>query len=213
MKDMGKGQQINKLMDTPYLNLYQIETADRKGKELRYYFASRREKEALKIITGENVPEGVTIFAVTRDCPRKLLLIEEYRYPLGKAVYDVPAGMIDPGEAGCEAAVREVREETGMRLEICQGMEDFSGNAAFMTPGMTDESNVTLFGFVSGEADNRYQEDEEDIQVRLLGKDQVRQVAREENVTARALYAMMIFLMMDEAEPYGIFMERKGLGK
>lgn len=209
MKERRKGEEIKKLTEAPYLNLYRIETADRKGKELRYYFVSRREEEALKINTGENAPEGVTIFAVTEECPRKLLLIEEYRYPLGKRVYDVPAGMIDPGEDGHAAAIREVREETGMCLEICRGMEDFSGNAAFMTPGMTDESNVTLFGFVSGKADNRYQEDEEDIQVRLLGKEEVRRVAREENVTARALYAIMIFLMMEEENPYRVFIEER----
>lgn len=206
VKDLRKREEVSKLTDTPYLNLYQIKTEDRKGEELNYYFASRREKGALKINTGENEPEGVTVFAVTRECPRRLLLIEEYRYPLGKAVYDVPAGMIDPGEDGSRAAIREVREETGMCLEICQGMEAFSENAAFMTPGMTDESNVTFFGYVTGEADSRYQEDEEDIQVRFLGKDQVRRVIRQESITARALYAMMLFLMMDEAEPYGAFL-------
>ncbi len=205
MKNLRKEKEIIKLTDTPFLNLYQIETTDRKGEELNYYFASRRKKEALKINTGENIPEGVTVFGVTRGCPRKLLLIEEYRYPLGKTVYDVPAGMIDPGEDGGEAAIREVWEETGMRLEICRGMEDFSGNAAFMTPGMTDESNVTVFGYVTGEADSRYQEDEEDIQVRLLGKEEVRRVVREERITTRSLYAMMMFLMMDEEEPFGVF--------
>jgi len=208
VNDLHKEKEVKKLSDTPYLNLYQLKSVDRKGKELRYYFVSRRDGEKLKLNTGENEPEGVTVFAVTKDCPRKLLLIDEYRYPLGTTVYDVPAGMIDPGEDGCRAAVREVREETGMCLEICAGMKDFSDNAAFMTPGMTDESNVTVFGFVSGEADNSYQEDEEDIQVRLLGKEEVRRVVREERVTARAFYAMMIFLMMDEENPYETFLER-----
>ena len=63
--------------------------------------------------------------------------------------------------------------------------------------------------FRSGKADNRYQEDEEDIQVRLLGKEEVRRVAREENVTARALYAIMIFLMTEEENPYRVFIEER----
>ena len=210
MKSLYKKQEIRKLTDTPYLNLYQLKTGDRKGTELQYYFASRRDQEHLKINTRQNEPEGVTVFAVTKACPRKLLLIEEYRYPLGTTVYDVPAGMIDPGEERFQAAVREVKEETGMCLELCAEMKDFSGNAAFMTPGMTDESNVTAFGFVSGEADGRYQEAEEDIQVRLLGKEEVRRVVREERVTTRALYAMMLFLTMDEEDPYDTFLERNG---
>lgn len=204
-KGLHKGEQIGKLTDTPYLNLYRLDTADRKSKPLQYYFASRRKKEDLKILTGENEPEGVTVFAVTKECPRRLLLIEEYRYPLGKTVYDVPAGMIDDGEDGWQAAVREVREETGMGFEIQDGMASFSGNAAFMTPGMTDESNVTMFGYVSGESHSRFQEDEEDIQVRLLEKTEVKRILQEKRVTTRALYAMMLFLTMEEENPFRAF--------
>lgn len=204
-EDVQMGKCVRKLTDTPYLNLYRIDGKDRKGKALQYFFASRKAESELKINTGENEPEGVTIFAVTGERPRRLLLIEEYRYPLGTTVYDVPAGMIDAGEDGQQAAVREVKEETGMSFEPCGGMELFSGNAAFMTPGMTDESNVTAFGFVTEEPDSRYQEDEEDIRVRLLEKRDIRRVIGEERVTARALYAMMLFLMMDDEDPYGRF--------
>lgn len=201
----GRKGTVTKLTDTPFLNLYEIDAADRKGKKFSYFFASRRGQEELKINTGKNEPEGVTVFAVTEESPRRLLLIEEYRYPLGAAVYDVPAGMIDAGEDGMQAAVREVKEETGMHLEICRQMQLFSENAAYMTPGMTDESNVTVFGYVTGKADSKYQEDEEDICVRLLKKEDVKVIIKNKRVTTRALYAMMLFLAMEEENPFGVF--------
>jgi 8-oxo-dGTP pyrophosphatase MutT (NUDIX family) len=41
------------------------------------------------------------------------VLEKQYRPPLGKMVIEVPAGLVDAGESPEEAAVRELREETG----------------------------------------------------------------------------------------------------
>lgn len=43
----------------------------------------------------------------------ELLLQKQYRPPIDKVVIEVPAGLIDAGEAVEECAVRELREETG----------------------------------------------------------------------------------------------------
>lgn len=42
-----------------------------------------------------------------------MLLQKQFRPPLGKVVIEVPAGLVDEGESAEEAAVRELREETG----------------------------------------------------------------------------------------------------
>lgn len=42
-----------------------------------------------------------------------LLFERQYRYPVGHAVLELPAGKIDPGEAILATAVRELLEETG----------------------------------------------------------------------------------------------------
>jgi ADP-ribose pyrophosphatase len=43
----------------------------------------------------------------------RLLMIRQYRYPIGKVLLEFPAGHIDSGEAPLETARRELEEETG----------------------------------------------------------------------------------------------------
>lgn len=56
-------------------------------------------------------PGAVAIVALTDS--GELVLERQYRYPLARDFYEVPAGKIDPGEPPLETARRELREETG----------------------------------------------------------------------------------------------------
>jgi ADP-ribose pyrophosphatase len=42
-----------------------------------------------------------------------VVLVRQFRYPLGRHFYEIPAGKIDPGEAPDATARRELREECG----------------------------------------------------------------------------------------------------
>ncbi len=57
--------------------------------------------------------ETVATVAVTDE--GMALLTRQYRHPLGKVIYDLPAGRIEPGEDPALAARRELAEETGCR--------------------------------------------------------------------------------------------------
>jgi 8-oxo-dGDP phosphatase len=50
----------------------------------------------------------------------RLLLIDHYRFITGTRGWEVPAGMIEPGEAVEAAAARELYEETGHRAAAWQ---------------------------------------------------------------------------------------------
>lgn len=68
-----------------------------------------------------------------------VLLVEQYRVPLGRVCLELPAGLIgdgaDAGENALLAAGRELEEETGYRAEKLEDLGEF-----FSSPGMVSES-------------------------------------------------------------------------
>lgn len=58
-------------------------------------------------------PGAVMIVPLLDD--GRLVLERQWRYPLGRAMIEFPAGKLDPGEAPLQCGVRELAEETGYR--------------------------------------------------------------------------------------------------
>lgn len=67
-----------------------------------------------------------------------VLLVEQYRVPLGTSCIELPAGLIgdhDAGEDALTSAARELEEETGYRAAKLDIVGEF-----FSSPGMVSES-------------------------------------------------------------------------
>ena len=117
---MPEIKNVTRKTENPYVNLYELETKDRVGHDKKYYVASRAKTVAdLKLSTHNEKPVGVIIYGLSRE-KDKVLLVRQYRYSLDEYIYEFPAGLVDPGEDFRQAAVREVKEETGLRLEPLQ---------------------------------------------------------------------------------------------
>src|SRR5580765_2300990 len=56
-------------------------------------------------------PDWINVVARTTE--GRLLMIRQFRHGTGKVTLEIPGGMVDPGESPADAAVRELREETG----------------------------------------------------------------------------------------------------
>ncbi|WP_299422130.1 NUDIX hydrolase [Sphingomonas bacterium] len=66
-----------------------------------------------------------------------VLLVEQYRVPLGRACLELPAGLVGDEEAGESAeasAARELEEETGYRAATVTSLGTF-----YASPGMVSE--------------------------------------------------------------------------
>ncbi|MCI4588539.1 NUDIX hydrolase [Sphingobium sp. BYY-5] len=73
---------------------------------------------------------------------RHILLVDQYRVPLGRRCIELPAGLVGDEEEGEEAslaAARELEEETGYRPARLESLGQF-----YSSPGMVSES-FTLF--------------------------------------------------------------------
>ena len=44
---------------------------------------------------------------------KNIILVQQFRYPVGKATYEIPAGKIEKGESPVKCVKRELSEETG----------------------------------------------------------------------------------------------------
>ena len=60
----------------------------------------------VKAVTKQNNPNGVIMYGVYGDNKDHVVLVRQYRYPIGGYVYEFPAGLVEPGEYLTQAGVR-----------------------------------------------------------------------------------------------------------
>lgn len=84
--------------------------------------------------TREVVEYTGAVAVVALDGQGNVILVRQFRYPVGRELVEIPAGKIDPDEDPLECAKRELAEETGYRAREWHNLLRF-----FSTPGFTSE--------------------------------------------------------------------------
>lgn len=200
MSGIGK---IEKKVGSKFLSYYEMEAIHRDGSITPYYLVSRNpNKDTLKAVTKQNSPDGVIIYGIYGEKKDKIVLIRQYRYPIGDYVYELPAGLKEPGESIETTAVREMYEETGLEFVPVE-CGDFS-HPFFTTVGMTDESCATVYGLCKGLPSSEHQESSEDIQAVIADKAECRRILKEEKVSANCAYLLMHFLTSENPLDFGL---------
>lgn len=77
-------------------------------------------------------PGGVVVVPVTAD--GTFICIWQYRFAIGRYIYEFPAGTVEPDEPPAETARRELAEETGYTAQRWDDLGQF-----FLAPGYSDE--------------------------------------------------------------------------
>ena len=118
-----------------FLNLFCMDVRHRNGVASEYYVASRaKSADDLKAVTHRNDPDGGGVYSGYGEQKDQVVLVKQYRYPLGDYIYEFPAGLEEQGEAMNDAAVREYHAMPG------------SNSAVFFSPtAKWQEPNISSF--------------------------------------------------------------------
>ncbi|AYV27027.1 ADP-ribose pyrophosphatase [Streptomyces sp. ADI95-16] len=108
-------------------------------------------------------PGSVCVLAL--DAAGRVLVLSQYRHPVGRRLWELPAGLLDvPGENPLHGAQRELFEEAYVKADDWRVLTDY-----YASPGGSDEAvRVFLARSVSEAEGERYAEsgsEEADMQV------------------------------------------------
>ncbi len=175
-----------------FVTLFAVSYLDRKGNTKRWHMVSRGEQP--KCITKENRRPDAAIIVPYHRGEQKLVVIREYRVPIGDYQYGFPAGLLDPGEDFAVAAGRELHEETGLDLVKVYRYSP----AIFSSAGITDESITMVFAEVEGTPSIHKNQDSEDIEIYLMDRQEVRDLLHRSGIFfgARSWLAMDAYARM-----------------
>ena len=198
---MGRMKDITSLVETKFISLYNVKYLNKSNKEKSWTVASRKKKEVLEGIYFDNEKDkvdAVIICAYHKDS-EKLVIIKEFRVPINKYIYELPAGLVDSDDENFESAVkRELKEETG--LDVIEIKKDLSCNQVYLSPGMTDESAAFVYCICEGEISNKFLEDDEDIEAILISQEEAREIIKNNIISLdiRAYLALQSFSVLGE---------------
>jgi len=131
-------------------------------------YLSLLERDGWEFTSRSNATGVVVLIAVTDE--REIVLVEQFRKPVGQHVIELPAGLVgdqgDSSETRLTAAARELEEETGFEAAQLEVLMDCPSSA-----GMSDE--IVTFVQASGlrRTGPGGGDDSEDIQVHVVPLD------------------------------------------
>lgn len=87
-----------------------------------------------RTVTIESVRHRGSVVIIARPAPDQVVLIRQYRPVIGRWIWELPAGSLDPGELPDTAVVRECEEEIGLTPQQVTLLASW-----YPTPGFCDE--------------------------------------------------------------------------
>ncbi len=163
--------ELKKLTDYKWINLFNIKYTNAKGILVNWIFASRKEDPF-----NDERTDAVVIIPILKTADgNKIVITKEYRIAIRDFEYGFPAGLREKDLSLEQVAKKELKEETGLEVK---GFLSCS-NRVYTSPGLSDESCVMVFVEAEGEVSKDFQELSEDIEVILMGVEEVKNLLKD----------------------------------
>ena len=123
----------------------------------------------------------------------EVILIEQFRVPLGKYCLEMPAGLVGDetdGEDAIESARRELEEETGYRAAHWENLGEF-----YSSPGMIQEGFTLLKATGLTRVGDGGGTEHEDIVVHRVALDRVAATIAEHRAQGHAIDVRLLMLL------------------
>ena len=123
----------------------------------RWEFVSRTDETKAVVVLAEH--EG------------RVILIEQYRVPIGRRCLELPAGLVGDEDANAtveETAIKELEEETGFTAERVEALGEF-----YSSPGLVAESFTLVRAHGVRKIGDGGGTEHEDIEVHLVPRDEI----------------------------------------
>jgi len=105
-----------------------------------------------------------------------IVMIKNYRFAIGKNLWELPAGLLEPNEEPKVTALRELQEETGYHAGNIKELTSF-----YTTAGMSTE---LIHGFIAWDLalHEQHLESTEHIEVHVLAKQEILELLRNNQI-------------------------------
>src|SRR5262245_34528328 len=180
---------LKKLTDLRWLNLFEVEFVHESGTRRKWQFASRNHLPAFT--GGPAEPHAVfTVPILKTPQANRLVVLKEFRIPLGDYEYTCPAGLIEPGEPIETTVRRELKEETGLDLTRVVAVSP----PVVASAGMSDEAAVITFVECTGTSSTADLDGTEEIEILVLDFEELRALRRTRvKFSAKAWLVLLLF--------------------
>jgi acetoin utilization deacetylase AcuC-like enzyme/8-oxo-dGTP pyrophosphatase MutT (NUDIX family) len=125
------------------------------------------------------VRHGPSVALLAMPDPERLVLVRQYRYPVDRELWELPAGTVDEGEPAERAAARELEEEIGQSAGSLRRI-----GSLLATPGYCDEELIYFLASRLSKASGSAEQDpDEDIEARTFTIAEARELVRRGEIT------------------------------